>query len=197
MASVKKCWGVCSNDYFLVVYDLDQMVFLKKIKVSNIGSQDEGFAITPDGKYLYNIEKPFYSTKTRLTIYDTLNFSVVKTLFQNDDKMVLKSLELDQNNGYVLGFMRDDTGVFDYGFVAQLVKDKITNVKKLEKERFDDIRAYKSWEEYGFTKKALEWSILKDKPNIEAISLKEVFTKLDASTPNKKSFLARLFKKSS
>lgn len=46
---------------------------LKKILVTRIGAQDEGFAFSPDGKYLYNVEKPKNSTETRLTEYDYIH----------------------------------------------------------------------------------------------------------------------------
>lgn len=102
---------------FLLIYDLDKLKLIKKISTAKIGSQDDGFAFSKDGKYLYNIERPIYSTKTRLTIYDMEDFNIIKTLFENDKKIVLKNLELDNNDiCYLLGFMRDEEGVFDYGF---------------------------------------------------------------------------------
>ena len=183
---------------FLVIYNLDELKLVKKIKVSLIGAQDEGFIITPDRKYLYNIEKPLYSTKTQLTIYDTLNFEVVKILFKNNDKVVLKNLEFDEESEicYVLGFMRDDTGVYDYGFIGKLLDDKIIEIKKIDKKRYDYISAYKSWEDTGFTDKALEWSRLKLEEKIENISLTEIYKMLDnQNKTKKKSIIQKLFGK--
>ncbi len=181
---------------FLVVYDLDTLSLIKKITASRIGAQDEGFAITPDGKYLYNIEKPMLSTKTQLTIYDTSDFHVVKTLFNNDDKTVLDNLEFDKDTCYVLGFMRGKSGVLDYGFVAEFSNDEITDIKKIDEKRFDYIRAYKSWEDDGFTDKALQWSLLKDEDCIEKVSLSEIHKQLNnESEPKKRSIISKLFEK--
>ena len=71
---------------FLLIYDLDELKLLKKIKTSQIGSQDDGFVFSKDGLYLYNIERPIYSTKTRLTIYNMKDYSVIRTLFENDER---------------------------------------------------------------------------------------------------------------
>lgn len=61
---------VKSTAGWLLFYDLDSLALIKKIRFSNIGSQDGNFAITQDGKYLYNIESPNCSTRTQLTKYD-------------------------------------------------------------------------------------------------------------------------------
>lgn len=63
--------SVKSTEGFLAFYDLDSLSLLKKITVTRDGAQDEGFAFTPDGKFFYNIEKPFSSTRTQLGIYET------------------------------------------------------------------------------------------------------------------------------
>ena len=173
---------------FLVIYDLDELKLVKKIEVSAIGAQDEGFIITPDGKYLYNIEKPLYSTKTQLTVYDTSNFEVVKILFKNNDKVLLENLEFDEERKvcYVLGFMRNLTGVYDYGFIGKLFNDKIIEIKRIDKKRYDYISAYKSWEDNGFTDKAFEWSRLKMEEKIEKVSLIEIYNMLDNQNKTKK-----------
>ncbi len=161
----------------LVIYDLDKLKLIKKITVTRRGAQDEGFLITPDGKYLYNIEKPLYSTKTQLTIYDTLNFNAIKTLFNSDDKFVLQNLEFDKDDNicYVIGFIRNQQGVFDYGFIGKLIDDEIVAMKKLENEKYEFLKSYKDWEDCGFTDKKLEWISLKRQENIEKVSLVETY----------------------
>lgn len=42
---------VKSTAGWLLFYDLDNLVLIKKIRFSNIGSQTKNFAITQDGKY--------------------------------------------------------------------------------------------------------------------------------------------------
>ena len=84
--------SVKSTEGFLAFYDLDSLSLLKKITVTRDGAQDEGFAFTPDGKFFYNIEKPFSSTRTQLGIYETKTFTKVATLFAEDKNMVLDCL---------------------------------------------------------------------------------------------------------
>ena len=161
----------------LAVYSLDKLKLVKKIIITRIGAQDEGFSFSPDGKFLCNIEKPNKSTQTQLTKYDTRNFEVAEILFENDKNMCLEDIEFDITTGrcYILGFIRDITGVYDYGFVGELVKDHIEDIKKLDEKTYSYVQAYKSWEKCGFTKKSLEWSRLKDVENIVPITLKEMF----------------------
>lgn len=120
--------SVKSTEGFLAFYDLDSLSLLKKITVTRDGAQDEGFAFTPDGKFFYNIEKTFSSTRTQLGIYETKTFTKVATLFAEDKNMVLDCLEFDNETNicYVMGFMRADNGVFDYGFVAIFDKESQT-----------------------------------------------------------------------
>lgn len=147
-----------STGDFLVIYDLDELKLLKKIKTSQVGgAKDGGFVFSKDGLYLYNIESPIYSTQTRLTIYDMKDYSIVKKLFENDEKIVLENLEFDDNNVcYLWGFMRNDEGVFDYGFIAKLDNDNLSDIKILDNDVHECLSDYKSWENYGFSDKELE-----------------------------------------
>lgn len=161
-------------------YDLDSLSLLKKIIVTRIGAQDEGFAFTPDGRYFCNIEKPVDSCQTQLSIYDAESFEKANTLFINERKMVLKNLEFDKETDicYVLGFMRDDSsGVFDYGFVGKLDVENgsVTDFHVLDAKQYDYLKWYKSWEETGFTEKALKWNPLNELDFIEETSIKAVF----------------------
>lgn len=178
--------AVKSTEGYLGFYDLDSLSLIKKIIVTRLGAQDEGFAFTPDGRYFYNIEKPVYSTQTQLSIYDTESFEKVSTLFTNERKMVLENLEFDNGTGiaYVLGFMRDDTeGMFTYGFVGKLDVESslVTNIHALDKEQYEYLHWYKSWETSGFTEKSLKWSPLNKLDHIEETSIKLVFDVANSS----------------
>lgn len=152
------------------------MELVKKIFITKIGAQDEGFSYSPDGKLLYNIEKPHNSCRTQLTIYETTDYEVVDVLFGREESMHLKDIEFDTLTGkcYLLGYMRDTTGVFDYGFVGELNGKRVDNTKKLEKWAYQYTRAYKDWELSGFTKKTLQSSVLSDASEIVPITLKEI-----------------------
>lgn len=179
---------------YLLIYDLDELKLLNKTKTAQIDSQDDGFVFSKDGKYLYNIERPIYSSKTRLTIYDMKDYSVVKILFENDEKIVLKNLEFDQNNScYLLGFMRDDAGVFDYGFIAKLVSNNLKDIKILDKDKYEYLLAFKNWEDHGFSDKALEWSSkLKNIETIEKTTIIDIYSNLGNKS---KSIFSKLLKK--
>lgn len=99
-------------------YDLDTLSLRKKITVTKIGGQDEGFGFSPDGRFFYNIESPTCFVRTQLSVYETREFSKVCTLFSENKRMMLEHLEFDDNTCYLLGYMRDDADMFDYGFIA-------------------------------------------------------------------------------
>lgn len=174
--------AVKSTIGYLGFYDLEKLLLVKKITVTTIGAQDEGFAFSIDGKYFYNIEKPNESIHTQLGIYETTSFTKVSTLFEDNKKMVLEHLECDDETGdvYVLGFMRDERGVFDYGFVAKYNQEKqvIDNICTIDKD-YEYLKAYKKWEMMGFTDKSLEWnSTLNKLEKIKKTSIKEMYNKL-------------------
>ncbi|MBQ9413894.1 MAG: hypothetical protein IJU16_02065, partial [Clostridia bacterium] len=79
----------------LGVYDLDRLTLIKKIVITHIGTQDGGFAFTPDGAYFYNIEMPKDTWETQLTIYRTSDFEIEKILFQ-DDTLALNTIEFGE-----------------------------------------------------------------------------------------------------
>ena len=94
--------------------------------------------------------------------------------------MVLDCLEFDPETGvcYVLGFMRNDDGIIDYGFAAIFDREKrsITDIRKLDRKTYEYLEAYKSWELDGFTEKGLESNfILSELEEIKKTSVKEVF----------------------
>ena len=174
--------AVKSTEGYLGFYDLDSLSLIKKIVVTRIGAQDEGFAFSKDGRLFYNIEKPVYSTRTQLGIYETTTYSKIQTLFENDTKMVLNDLEFDSETDccYVYGFLRNDEGVYENGFVAVFKQNKqsIENIKHISKADYDYLFAYKHWENSGFSEKAC-WSELKEQNPIRKISIKELYMKYD------------------
>lgn len=172
----KNVFVLKSTDGWLAFYSLDTMELLKKVHFAkNIGAQDEGFCFSPDGRYLFNIEKPVSSLFTELVVYETENYQVIHRLFQGEQISVLSHIEYDAEKSayYVLGFVRDDNGVMSYGFVSQLMNNKLIEIKRISEEEYNYVRAYKHLEQLGFTNKAIEWSVLKNK-EIIATKLSEV-----------------------
>lgn len=118
-------------------------------------------------------------SSTQLGIYETGSFSKVDTLFADDQKMFLECLESDieTNICYVLGFMRDNNGILDYGFAGIFIHEKqtIENIRKIGDD-YGYLHAYKRWELSGFTEKSLEWnSRLNKLKKITPVSIKEVY----------------------
>ncbi len=149
----------------VAVYDLDSLALVKKFRfvpVANEGAQDEGMCFSKDGKLFYNIEKRD-GLQTCIAIYDTVDFEQIKVLFENNEKQSLDYIECDFESGciYLLGFMRDDNGIFHQPFVAQLKDDELINKTDISKEKYRYIYGYKELENYGFTKEKKEWCSLK------------------------------------
>ena len=172
----KNVFAIKSTEGSLAFYDLDNLSLIKKIVITRIGAQDEGFAFSPDGKFFYNIEKPVSSCRTQLSIYDTTDFSKVRTLFADREDMHLTILEFNAQTEicYILGFMRKSDGVFDYGFIGvwQEEKEMISQIKQLTYEQYEYFGAYKHWELAGFTDKTfMNRSVLYRMKNIIPISL--------------------------
>lgn len=167
---------------FLLFYDLDKLELIKKIKFSNIGSQDENFDITYDGRYLHNIEAPNSTVRTQITKYDLKTFKPVITAFYDLDKVFLRYIETDKDNIYLLGYTRNDEGVKDYSFIGlyKELGDKcgIQGVKKINEDLYDKIYKYKICEEYGFTEKQLKYQHLEKIDELEKITLKDAYNRI-------------------
>ena len=161
----------------LAVYDLDQMKLIRKIKITRMEAQDEGFAFSPDGQFFYNIEKPVRSTDTQLTVYRTSDYEKEKVLFEENDRMFLTAIEFDKctKEGYVLGFMRGENRVMEYGFIGKFTGDDVFGIKRIPDAEYDYIHAYKDWEKSGYTPKKLEWCRVREYDPKPHVSLKQTY----------------------
>lgn len=164
---------------WLLFYDLDNLVLIKKIRFSNIGSQTKNFAITQDGKYLYNIEAPNYSIRTQLTKYDLRTLKPVITSFHNSETIFLEYVEISNEAIFLFGFMRNDKGIKDYGFISQYkeIGEKciLRDGKRIADVVYEKISQYKGCEDFGFTKKSLEYSGLEKIEDLEPYTLSGVY----------------------
>ena len=145
-----------STEGSLAVYDLDRKELVRKIVITRIGGQDDGYAFSPDGTLFYNIERPVRTIRTQLTVYRTSDFEVVSTYFSEDEISVLKHIEFDANTGecYLSGFMRSAKGIFDYGFIGKLSNGSLSDIKKLTRPEHDYVNNYKKWGLSGYTENA-------------------------------------------
>lgn len=165
----------------LAVYDLERLMLKKKISITRIGAQDEGFSFSPDGAYFYNIEKPKISTHTQLTIYDTTDYSIKEILFSDCNQILLDEIEFDESsNCLILGYFRDEQNLLDYGFVGKLIDRELHQIKKLQPDLYRYMSSYYHWKRSGFTDRALEWSPIRNYDNKPNISLKELFDQAES-----------------
>ncbi len=147
----------------IAIYNLDTLSLVKKFRFTPLdGGQDESMCFSKDGKLFYNIESHI-GCRTRLTIYDADTFEPTKRLFENDEKQMLIHIECDRENGqiYLLGYMRDDEGIYHQPFVAQLENDEIINKTNISHNEYKYLNGYKDLESHGFTQEKKEWSSLK------------------------------------
>ena len=170
---------VKSTAGWLLFYDLDSLALIKKIRFSNIGSQTKNFAITQDGKYLYNIEAPNLSTRTQLTKYDLRTLKPVITSFHNSETIFLEYVEISNEAIFLFGFMRNDKGIKDYGFISQYkeIGEKciLRDGKRIADVVYEKISQYKGCEDFGFTQKSLEYRGLEKIEDLEPYTLSGVY----------------------
>ena len=175
----KKIIAVKSTEGILGFYNLNTLSLIKKITVTKIDGQDEGFCFSADGKLFYNIEKPICSIKTQLSVYETETFSKILTLFTEDTQIVMEYLEFDNKTNicYLSGYMCDDKNMFDHGFVAVFNTEtqKLEDIHYIERKQYDYLSNYKQWQMSGFTEKSLKWNPLKSLEHVNSTIIKEVY----------------------
>ena len=152
---------VKSTEGRMAIYSLEKLELIKKFRFSKVdGAQDDNFIFSTDDKYLLNIERHISSTKTRLSIYNTIDFSLEKYLLDEDDCLVLSTIECDKeaNDYFVLGFLRDlQTKVAKRFFVAKLFDNELKDIRFINEAEFDFLEHAKKVEFAGFTDEAYEW----------------------------------------
>ena len=168
---------VKTTDGRLAVYSLcGEPRLIKKFRFSKVdGSQDDNFCFSPDGKYLYDIERHGESYISALSIYDTDTFELIKRLFENDPSVVLTAVEADEATAavYLLGYLRNnesDESITRRCFIGILNNDEITQTVDISEDEGDFLWGYKSLEMNGFTESAKSWSSLRYDYDLAQIS---------------------------
>ena len=155
---------VKSTEGRLAIYSLETVSLIKKFRFSKVnGAQDDGFCFSPDGKLFLNVERQKDSLHSAISIYDTTDFSLANQVLLGED-MVLDHIEFDETTKtyYVLGFIRDRDGIYDYGFVAKFEDNQTKNIIAITDNEYDFYQSYKHLEIRGFTQKTHDWSELVD-----------------------------------
>lgn len=166
---------VKSSDGYLGFYDLDKRILLKKIRFGGDSGQDEGFAFSTDGKWLYNIEDIDPHPMQLLTRYDTTSFK---------SEVIL---ELDRRYGTLTNIEITETGDIYLLFVdcvCMLNNNSIERMHPISLSTYHTFSKYLDWKDTGFSEKAARW-ILKEKEKKlfqeKTFSLEELFMSQEAS----------------
>ena len=164
----------------LAVYSLETFSLIKKFRFSKVdGAQDDGFCFSDDGKQFVNIDRHKDSLHYAISIYHTSDFSLVEQV-HFDDYTALEHIEFDGNTNtlYVLGYMRDENKVFDYGFIAVFAENELCNITPITAKEHEFYNEYKNLEMMGFSEYAVENTDLEgDIDELKAThpSLKELY----------------------
>ena len=155
-----KIFVVKSKEGRLAVYSLGTFSLIKKFRYSKLNaSQDDGFCFSPDGKFFINIERHRTLLQTKLSIYNTDDFSLHKQL-DFGEKTMLEYIEFDMETQsyYLLGFMRNAEGIIDHGFVAKLEDDRLSYITPISRNEHEFYRDYMGTKIMGFTHKMSPWT---------------------------------------
>ena len=152
---------VKSSSGRIAVYSLDELQLIKKFRFSKIdGSQDDNFIFSPDGKYIFNIERHESTTKTALSIYNTSDFSLEERLFAKENDLVINWVEYDSelNSYFILGYYRDkETGRASKFFISKLIDKELKEMKFIDEKSHGFLCAAKFVEFAGFTEESYNW----------------------------------------
>lgn len=145
----------------IAIYSLEKLKLIKKFRFSEVdGAQADNFIFTKDDKYFLNIERHNSSNETRLSIYDTSDFSLKKQLFGENDNLVLTTIEYDKESDdyFIMGFFRDlQTRVAKRFFIAKLIDDELKDMKFIESTEHHFLCLAKMVEFAGFTEESYYW----------------------------------------
>ncbi|MCL2285057.1 MAG: hypothetical protein FWC32_01680, partial [Firmicutes bacterium] len=146
---------VKSTEPWLALYCLNTMSFVRKVRTSD-GTQDDGFCISHDDKYVLNLESA--STKfdaddyvrpaSHLVKYDCATFEVVERFFV-EDRYRFSIIER-HNNGYLLCGHRWNFGGLLWSseqritpIIAEFDGSEITKIHEMDDPQvFKDINPY-------------------------------------------------------
>lgn len=150
---------VKTTDGRMAVYSLETLSLVKKFRYSKVdGAQDDGCCFSPDGSEFYNIELQGDDTRTVLSVYDTVDYSIKKRILERDSDLVLRTLQFVDGTPYVLYFYRGEHTIHYY--VAKLIDDELRDPCEIKENIYQFYYCYLSLSANGFTEKAKKWSAL-------------------------------------
>ena len=151
--------AVKSTEGRMAVYDLEQLTLLKKFRFSKVdGAQDDNFCFSPDGRFLYNIERYPDNLRTRIGVYDTRDYSAAAYWLAEDPTLLVAAIECAPDGTlFILGEKSPAPDMeSDYYFVAKLNGGRLAEETEIRKNTFWFYREYIDLKMSGFTEKEYE-----------------------------------------
>ena len=158
--------AVKTTDGRMAVYSLSERKLIEKFRYSKVdGAQHDNFCFSPDSELIYNIERYPDDLTSRLSVYQTSDFSLVEHLLDDDKKTVLETIEYDNalKKYFLLGFERNKEGIAYKFFVSYLDGKSLGKRKYIPEKVCEFYREYISLKNFGFTEEAYRWSYFGDK----------------------------------
>ncbi len=152
---------VKSSEGRMAVYSLGDRKLIKKFRYSKVdAAQDNNCCFSPDSKRLYNIEQYPEVGMTRLSVYNTEDFTVKTRISDIDQKIILNYIEYDQltDRYYLLGYERNNQLIADHFFVTFLNGENLADKRYIPEKEWWFLLGFKALQGMGFTEKAYHWS---------------------------------------
>lgn len=138
----------------LAVYDLENRKLIKKVRTVTGAPQDDGMCFSADGNLLLDLEAQEDLT-TSVVVYSETFEEQARIPCAN---ITLQAIERAGEGYFVLGYTRDEAGVFDKGFIAPFDGKALGEKRFLPEKKYNELMRFKSVERTGFTRKAVAWS---------------------------------------
>jgi len=150
----KDLFVVKSTGGWMAAYSAGRKCLIKKWPLKEKASQDDGFCFSPDGKFLYNIERASGSVATELAVYETENWQEVNRYFVHEAEPCYDFIEAYEDGLYLLGFLRGEKQLT--GIVDQLANGDLLNRRELSEAEYQEIQIYTTLLRHGFTENIIE-----------------------------------------
>ena len=127
--------AVKSTEGQLAIYSLETLSLIKKFRFSSVRyAQDDGFCFSSDGKRFVNVERQIDDLHSAISVYDTLDFSLVSRLLLTENEMI-DTVEYTDGECFVLGYERKGDGIDC--FIGKFENDGIYERVKILKKEYD------------------------------------------------------------
>ncbi len=135
-----KTLAVRSCDGRLAFYSLEKLELIKKYRFSKIDyAQDGNFVFSKNGDFLYNVERIDNEFTSRISIYETKTFSLIKQVPNTFENTLYDAIEYDNQTKkyYLIGYERNDVTYKHNYFVCEFKNDSLINKYSITENEWD------------------------------------------------------------